>query len=451
MHLILKICSILFRIGIITAIPFLFSCASQRIGSVNINIRKNIFTNAQKAALPLELVIHRPDGISAPKPNIIIILTDDMGYGDIGCYGSTAITTPYIDQLADEGVRFTDFYCSSPLCSPSRAGLLTGRYPLRSGITFPIQPGEDTFMRKTSRRLGYRMGALGVYDLNNAENLVEGLPHSEITIAEALQIADYNTAAIGKWHLGDYVHEPDYHPHNYGFDYFCGFNASNDDWPVAFWRDQTEIEKDIGLDQSKYTCLFTQEVIKFIDQSGNQPFFIYMAHKDPHQPCFPSEDFAGLSEAGPHGDTVQEVDWSVKEIIEHLEKRNLEHNTLILFTSDNGPWFDGSTGGLRGRKGESYEGGYRVPMIAWWPGTIPAGRVSASPAMNIDFFPTILHLAGLEVPNDRVIDGKDISAIAIGRENVSPHDALFFFHYNEIEGVRSGQWKFFRNINTRAW
>ena len=209
--------------------------------------------------------------------------------------------------------------------------------------------------------------------------------------------------------------------------------------------------KDIGIDQAHYTGLFTKEAIDFIERSKDDPFFLYLAHKDPHQPCIPSEDFVNISDGGRHGDTVEEVDWSVNEIMKCLKKNGLENDTLILFTSDNGPWYDGSPGNLRGRKGQSYEGGYRVPMIAWWPGKIPAGSVCTEPAMNFDFYPTFLRLAGLELPSDRIIDGKDIWGLLEGTAEKSPHDALYFFHHNELEGVRAGRWKYYRYINSHIW
>ena len=395
-------------------------------------------------------LVHPRQG-SAPRPNILVILTDDLGYGDLGCYGATAIKTPNIDGMAAEGARFTDFYCSSPLCSPSRAGLLTGRYPLRSGITFPLQPGKDSFARTATREAAYAMGGLGAIDMKNAKNAVKGLPRSEITIPAALKLSDYATAAIGKWHLGDFVADMKYHPSNYGFDYFCGFNASNDDWPAAFWRDKQELVKDIALDQAGYTRLFTDEAIEFMKRAGDRPFFVYLAHKDPHQPCIPSKDFVDSSNAGRHGDAVQEVDWNVGRILAYLKESGKDRRTLVIFTSDNGPWVDGSPGSFRGRKGESFEGGYRVPFIAYWPGTIPASRSVHAPAMNIDLFPTILGLASLDNPTDRIIDGRDILPLMEGASDESPHDALFFFHYTELEGIRKGDWKYFRNVNTKTW
>lgn len=295
------------------------------------------------------------------------------------------------------------------------------------------------------------LGSLGILDTMGGESLLNGLPASEITVAEALKIAGYQSACIGKWHLGDFTNDAQYLPRKHGFDYFTGFNGANDDWPVAFWRNETELLKDIGIDQAKYTGLFTKEAVDFIERSKDNPFFLYLCHKDPHQPCIPSEKFRDKSEGGRHGDTIEEVDWSIGEIMQCLQRNGLEKDTLVLFTSDNGPWFDGSPGGLRGKKGQSFEGGYRVPLIAKWPGRIAAGSTRKEPSMNIDFFPTFLSLAGLELPTDRIIDGKDIWGLLDGIEDKSPHDALFFFHHNELEGVRAGKWKYFRYINSYVW
>lgn len=410
-----------------------------------------IFHEKESARKNLQALIKKKKPAAVKKPNIIVILTDDMGYGDLGCYGNSSISTPTIDRMSHEGVKFTDAYCSNPLCSPSRVGLLTGRYPLRAGICFPMQAGKDTFLRNLIRDLGYLFGSLGIVDLNRAENLATGLPHSEITIPEALKLAGYRNGVVGKWHLGDFVVDKTFHPFNYGFDFFAGFNVSNDDWPIAYWKNQKQLVEDVALDQEKYTRLFTEEALGFMEQSKDTPFFLYLAHKDPHQPCLPSKKFQGTSKAGPHGDTVQEVDWSVKQVLKKLTELKLEKDTLVLFTSDNGPWFDGSAGNLRGSKGESFEGGYRVPMIAWWPGNIPAGKTIREPVMNIDIFPTIMELAGLSLPSDREIDGKSVWKLITGIETQSPHDELYFFHYRDIEGIRSGRWKYFETINTKKW
>jgi arylsulfatase A-like enzyme len=410
----------------------------------------DLFDAGGRVPVAVEKVVMRANG-RAPKPNIIVILTDDLAYGDLGCYGAKAIKTPNLDRMAREGVRFTDFYCSSPLCSPSRAGLLTGRYPQRAGIFFPLQAGKDTFVRKLVRNIGFFMGSFGAIDMKGAKNLVEGLPHDEITIPQALRLSGYTSAIVGKWHLGDFIADRRYHPKNYGFDHFVGFNASNDDWPAAFCRNDEVVVPDIKLDQEKYTGLFTREAVDFIEKSKKRPFFLYLAHKDPHQPCIPSAGFNASSRGGPYGDTVQEVDWSTGEIMKCLKRNGLESNTIVIFTSDNGPWYNGNTGGLRGRKGGSFEGGYRVPMIAWWPGSIPGGRVCGEPSMNIDFFPTLLSLAGLEPPSDRTIDGKNLWGLLSGKKAKGPHEELFFFHYRELEGVRSGEWKYFRYVNMQGW
>jgi arylsulfatase len=272
------------------------------------SIDSDIYRNSTKDEISVESVVRIIPGYSGKRPNIVFILCDDMGYADLGSYGSKAIMTPNIDELAKQGVRFTDFYSSNGLCSPSRAGFLTGRYPHRTGVTFPIWPKDDSLMRRASRVVAGLFAAVGALDLPDGESLNDGLPASEITIAEALKLSGYTTAAIGKWHLGDFTKQPEYHTSRHGFDYFVGFNASNDDWPAAFWRDETELLKDIELDQERYTGLFTNDAIEFIERSKDKPFFVYLSHKDPHQPCFPSKKFKGKSKGGPHGDAVQEVE-----------------------------------------------------------------------------------------------------------------------------------------------
>ncbi len=422
-------------------------CSESMEDDIDRRIDRDIYRDTARDTIKAKDVISEKKGFAGVKPNVVLILCDDMGYGDLGCYGSKAIETPNIDKLAREGVRFTDFYSCNALCSPSRAGLLTGRYPHRTGVTFPIWPKDDNPLRSASRVFGTMMAKLGALDLPFGKSLNDGLPLSEITIAEALKLVGYKTGAIGKWHLGDFTKQPEYHPFKHGFDFFTGFNGSNDDWPTAFWRNDKEITADIQLDQEKYTGLFTEEALKFINENKNEPFFLYLAHKDPHQPCIPSKRFRNSSKGGRHGDVIQEVDWSVGEVMKALKENGLDNRTLVLFASDNGPWFNGSPGGNRGRKGQSYEGGFNVPMIARYPGKIPAGSVCREPSMNIDFFPTCLGLAGLNLPKDRIIDGKNIFGLMSGREKKSPHEALFFFHENDLEGVRAGHWKYFRYMN----
>jgi uncharacterized sulfatase len=388
---------------------------------------------------------------AARRPNIVVILADDLGYGDVGAYGGTVIKTPHMDQLAREGMRFTSAYSSAPICSPSRAGLLTGRYPLRSGIVQAMQAAGDSLARRLSLRAGMGMSNLGSIDMRGGPNMVNGLPRLELTVSELLQQAGYRTAAFGKWHLGDFTKWREYHPFEHGFDHFVGFNMSNDDWPVAFYEGEQKILDDIGLEQQRYTALFTEEAVRFIEGSAGEPFFIYLSHKDPHQPFFPSERFAGKSPGGPYGDAVSEFDWSVGEIRTSLERLGIADNTLLVVTSDNGPWYEGSSGGLRGRKGQSYEGGFRVPLLVWWPGTVAAGASEATPVMNIDFLPTFAALAGIQVPGDRTIDGRDLTSLLAGGEHDLAGRPLYFFHDYDVEGVRVSDWKYLANSSHYVW
>jgi arylsulfatase A len=413
-------------------------------------LQPETFRTPAKAAAPVSTFINAPEG--APEsPNIIVILADDLGYGDISCQGNGVIQTPHIDRMAAEGMRFTACYAAAPVCSPSRAALLTGRYAQRAGIITALPAAEDTWMRSLTRAAGVTMAQLGIVDMASGENMTPGLPPSEITIPEALAMAGYQSCAIGKWHLGDFTQQPAYHPFNHGFDTFTGFNQSNDDWPVAFWHGEEEIIRDIGIDQERYTRLFTEEAISFIESAGDSPFFLYLAHKDPHQPFFPSAPFAGKSDGGPYGDAVAEFDWSAGEILDTLRQRGIAESTLVIVTSDNGPWYEGGTGGLRGRKGQSYEGGFRVPFIAWRPGRVPADTVNDTPIMLTDLFPSFLAMAGLEPPADRIIDGEDISPLLRGKARTAPERSLLFFHGWDIEAIRRGAWKFFRSNSHYTW
>ncbi len=414
-------------------------------------IDRSVFLDPEKGAEPVERLVRPAPGIDPLRPNLIVILADDLGYGDLGVQGSRAIETPHMDGLASEGMRFTQFYSSAPLCSPSRAGLLTGRYPLRSGVITALAAVDDSLLRRLSYQAGLVFAKLGAVDMVGGGNAVPGLPPSELTMAEALRAAGYRTMAIGKWHLGDFTALPEYHPSNQGFDRFVGFNMSNDDWPVAFWRDQTEEIADIGLDQAHYTALFTEEAVRFIEEPREEPFFLYLAHKDPHQPFYPGEAFAGRSAGGPYGDAVSEFDWSVGQVIEALHRSGAAERTLVVVTSDNGPWFEGDPGGLRGRKGQSYEGGFRVPFVAWWPGRIPAGTESDDPAMNIDLFPTFLGLAGLALPSDRIIDGADLWPLFSGERKALDTRPLYFFHDFDVEAMRLGRWKLIERNSHYVW
>lgn len=394
-------------------------------------------------------IVKKISGYSNNPPNIIIINADDLGYGDLGCYGSSAIKTPFLDSLAKQGVRFTDFNTSDSVCTPSRAGLLTGRYPKRMKLDVPLMPEGSSVKKKLLMNIGYLAGSLGIMDLAT-EKGAYGLHQQEITLPEALKVRDYQTCMVGKWHLGDYSSSPEHNPINHGFDSYFGVPHSNDMTPFPLYRNEKELEAHI-TDQSKLTGLYTEEAVKFIESSQNKPFFLYLAHTFPHRPLYASKDFENNSEGGIFGDSVEEIDWSVGQILNVLKKYNLEDNTIIMFTSDNGPWYQGSPGAFRGRKGQSYEGGHRVPFIVRWPGHIAPGRICNEPAMNIDLLPTCLAAAGLTSPSDRIIDGRDISKLLTSNNSKSPHEYLFFYHHGELEGIRAGKWKYFQTINHYVW
>ena len=360
-----------------------------------------------------------------PPPNVIIMFVDDMGYGDIGVYGLDTYATPNLDRMAEEGVRFTDFYVSQAVCSASRASLLTGNYANRIGIH----------------------GALGPMNSH-------GLHEDEVTLAELFKAQGYATAAYGKWHLG---HHPDFLPLKHGFDEFYGIPYSNDMWPYhpenpEVWGDLPTIEGDsivgYNMDQSLFTADFTLRSTEFIRSqvSADRPFFLYIAHPMPHVPLFVSEKHNGASGAGLYGDVIHEIDWSMGQILQTLQATGIDRNTLVLFASDNGPWLSygnhaGSTGPLREGKGTAWEGGVRVPFIARWPNILPEGLVVNTPAMTIDLFPTLAHLIGAPLP-EHPIDGQNIWPLMTGESDRSPQKAYFFWYkQNELHAVRSNQWK----------
>ncbi len=358
-----------------------------------------------------------------PRPNIVIIIADDLGYGDLGCYGSEAIATPAIDRLSEEGVRLTAFFSSGPVCSPSRAGLLTGRYPARSGVNFVFVPRE-----------AFPLAAVEYPYFG----MPWGLPVEEVTLAEALKGVGYSTCCIGKWHLGDL---PRHLPHNRGFDHYFGVLHSNDSVPLRLYRNDDVVEPH-PVDQDHLTRKYTEEALRWLRENRGGPFFLYLAHTFPHIPLHASPEFRGRSMGGLYGDTVEEIDWSTGEIIKALDEYGLADNTFIFFTSDNGPWFEGNTGIWRGRKGQTLDGGMRVPGIARWPGVIPAGTVSDEMSMNFDLFTTALAIAGAGIPDDRPLDGADILPLLKGGS--SPHEALFFYKGRRLQAVRTEKWKYHR-------
>ncbi|PLW67248.1 N-acetylgalactosamine-6-sulfatase [Pseudohalioglobus lutimaris] len=341
------------------------------------------------------------------------MFTDDLGYGDIASYGAADIKTPSIDQIGEDGVRFTQFYAISPVCTPSRAGFLTGRYPVRMGI-------HHVFYATS----------------------VDGMPESELTIAEALRDSGYQTGMVGKWHLG---HRDRFMPLNQGFDEFAGMPYSNDMVPYPFIKG-TEIV-DRNIDQTQLTRRLTEEATSFINANRDNPFFLYVAHAMPHVPLYSSERFSGVSARGAYGDAVEEIDWSVGEIRRALEDNGILDNTLLVFSSDNGPWRimgddGGSAGTLRGGKGTTFEGGMRVPTLVMFPNTIPANRVVEEPATMLDWFPTFMHFAGIEKPVGKELDGDDIHALLTGEGSQQPAPReIAYYLKGEIGAYRKGDWK----------
>jgi len=398
---------------------------------------------------PINEVVKLEPDLKGPAPNIILINCDDLGYGDLGVYGSRAIKTPHIDAMAAAGVRFTDFHACDSVCTPSRAGMLTGRYPKRMKLDFPLQSSETSFVKKLLFKASFIAGSMGLMD-SGSEAGAAGLNEFELTIGEALQQRGYRTAMVGKWHLGDFASDPKFNPLNHGFQSFLGVPHSNDMSPFPLFRDREQIESQI-TDISKLTGLYTDESIKIIESAHDKPFFLYLAHTFPHRPLAASERFRNKSDGGLYGDAVEEIDWNFGRLMEALKKNGLDRNTLILFTSDNGPWYDGSPGVFRGRKGQSFEGGYRVPLIARWDGRIPRGQVCDALAMNIDLFPTLLALAGIKAPADRIIDGRSIANLMLQPTAAPASRELYFYHQGELESMRSDHWKYIQSINHYVW
>lgn len=346
-------------------------------------------------------------GLSKPQsPNIIVILTDDMGYGDLGAYGNQLIRTPHIDAIARRGVVFSNGYASANVCSPSRAGLLTGRYAIRSGLAWKVVADGDS----------------------------RSLPSGEETIAELVKRAGYRTGMVGKWHLGSF---PENSPLKHGFDYFFGVPHSNDMPNFSVYDGVRKIPGPV--DQRQLTRRYTEAANSFIEQSSEQPFLLYVAHTFPHIPLYASKPFFGRSAAGVYGDTVEEIDWSTGELVAALKRGGLLDNTLIIFTSDNGPFFEGSTAGLKGGKGNSWEGGYRVPLIVSWPKVVSAGRTLDHLATNLDVLPTIAQVIDLP-PQASEIDGTSLLPSLQGEEISDRY--IYFFNNEAIVGMRNQSWKY---------
>lgn len=376
-------------------------------------------------------------GAGVCVPNIVVITTDDQGYGDVGVYGHPSLWTPALDRMAGEGLRLTNFYAAASVCTPSRAGLLTGRLPIRSGMS-----GDK------DNRVLYP-GAEG------------GLPHEEETLAEALKALGYATAMVGKWHLGD---ADAYLPTRHGFDEYFGIPYSNDMnlaagrprhassmdedaeygwWDVPLILGEKEVERPV--DQRTLTRRLTEEAVRIIEANLAGPFFLYVAHPMPHVPLFASERFLGESARGRYGDVIEEIDWSVGRILDTLREQGISERTWVVFSSDNGPWLrkaeaGGSAGPLRDGKGGTWEGGYRVPGILWWPGHIPAGMVSAEIASQLDIFTTAVHLAGGEAPRGVEMDGVNMEPIWDGTGK-SLRDEIHYYRGDELFAIRKGRFK----------
>lgn len=359
-------------------------------------------------------------------PNIVILFVDDLGYGDVFGYGARIFETPHLDGMAAAGVRLTHFYATAPVCTPSRAGLLTGRYPVRTHMTLPVYP--------TGHPMGWFLNAIGRYPYG-----VTGIPEDELLLPELLRRRGYRTALVGKWHLGD---RSPHLPNDNGFDFFYGVLYSNDMAPFAIYRNG-EVEVPDPADQSLLTRSYTREAVRFIEDHNREPFFLLLSHTMVHEPIHASEGFRGESAAGLYGDAVQELDWSVGEVLRTLARQGLEERTFVVFTSDNGPWWQGNPGALRGRKTNLMEGGFRVPFVAKWPGVLPEGLVSDEMGINFDLFATCLNMAGVPLPSDRILDGRDLLPTLRGVAP-SPHDTFFYYFGHELVAVRHQNWKYHR-------
>lgn len=360
--------------------------------------RSFLAAGAGPALAPLARAAQRP-------PNLVIIFCDDLGYGDLGCYGSR-IRTPNLDRMAAEGMRFMHHLSANPVCSPSRASLLTGRYPTRVGVPRVLFPKDAT-----------------------------GLPKDELTLAEMLKPLGYKTMCIGKWHLG---HLPEFLPTSRGFDEYFGIPYSNDMKPTPLLHNTETVEEPAR--QDTLTQRYTEHALRFLRQAKDSPFFLYFAHTFPHIPLYASPRFRGRSPLGLYGDVIEEIDWSVGEVLGALKQLGIEDRTLVLFSSDNGPWYQGSPGRLRGRKGGVWEGGVRVPFLARWPGRIPKGRISHALTSMMDIVPTFLKLAGAPPP-PKPMDGIDIWPILSGQREELERELLLYFDNIHLQCARWGRWK----------
>jgi arylsulfatase A len=347
-------------------------------------------------------------------PNIVIVFTDDLGWGDLSCYDSTLIRTPVLDAMARRGMRFTDFYAGQPSCTPSRTALLTGRYAPRANLGVVLQPNHQ-----------------------------RGLAKQEITMPDYLKSRGYATGHFGKWHLGNPRINPAWHPMEHGFDRHFGVPYSNDQRPLSLYDNRTIIEE--PPEQAPLTRRFTEQAIAFMRQHKDQPFFVYLATTQPHAPL--AAERANVSRGGIHGDSVEELDRYVGVVLKELDDLGVREDTCVIFSSDNGPWFVGSVGGLHGRKIETYEGGPRVPFIIEWPGVVAPGETYTEPAMNLDVLPTLLDYIGIEPDPTRPLDGRSLLRALRGRRVVDRGDVFYFDDTGPngtLNAIRRGPWKLHR-------
>ena len=395
----------------------------------------NLLPHLTRFVFALLVVVGGPAVVSAKQtPNVVVIFMDDMGYADIGPFGAEGYDTPHLDRMAKEGRIFTDFYVTQAVCSASRAGLLTGCYNVRVGIGGALGPKSKI-----------------------------GIHENEVTLGEIAKQKGYATACYGKWHLG---HHKKFLPMQHGFDDYFGLPYSNDMWPyhpgvrhlsvekrIERWPHLPLIDKNEVInaevspkDQEQLTTQYTEKAVQFIKGHKEEPFLVYLPHSMVHVPLYVSEKFKGKSDRGLFGDVMMEVDWSVGQILDTLRQHDLQDNTLVIFTSDNGPWLSygdhaGSAGPLREGKGTMFEGGCRESCVMWWPGTIPAGTTCTEPAMTIDILPTVAHLIGAELPAHE-IDGRNIWPLIAGENDAkSPHEAYYFYYGKQLQAIRSGKWK----------
>ena len=371
---------------------------------------------------------------AAEKPNVIIVLIDDFGYGDLGCYGSTKHRTPHIDQMAREGIRLTDFYVGSSVSTPSRAALLTGCYPRRVSMHVNADPKP--------------LMSVGRQVLFPASH--KGLNPSEVTIAELLKGQGYATACIGKWHLGDQL---PFLPTRQGFDYYYGIPYSNDMdrpyCPLPLMEQEEVIVTPVN--QDSLTIRYTNKTVEFIKAHKDTPFFIYLCHNMTHDPLAASPAFKGKSKNGLYGDATEELDWSMGVLFETLKQCGLDENTLVIFTSDNGAQerFGGTNRPLRGEKGTTYEGGFRVPCIMRWPARIPASQENDELVTSMDLLPTLASYCGYEIPKDRIIDGHDVTDILEGQSIASPTEVFYYYQKQQLQAVRWRNWKYHLPLQER--